>query len=237
MTISETLPLPNISSYRHSLYTSPYLPRKASVCRLLGLGSISTLPSQNEPQNDGFMHRLKPQNAELQHRYHQSYIFFFLMLIPLWQVFGLSSFSLLWGESEQRIRLVVAMPLPANAYSAGRSPAPTLERKERTTFMKNKKMSIRISENHLTTIHSKAEQAKLTFTDYVTKACLGKQIFVVDGLNNILREQKAIGRNINQIATLANMGKVKSINLSELTQQYTKLNEQLTALLDRKRWG
>lgn len=103
--------------------------------------------------------------------------------------------------------------------------------------MKNKKMSIRISENHLTTIHSKAEQAKLTFTDYVTKACLGKQIFVVDGLNNILREQKAIGRNINQIATLANMGKVKSINLSELTQQYTKLNEQLTALLDRKRWG
>lgn len=103
--------------------------------------------------------------------------------------------------------------------------------------MKNKKMSIRISEDHLTTIHSKAEQAKLTFTDYVTKACLGKQIFVVDGLSNILREQKAIGRNINQIATLANMGNVKVINLSGLTQQYTKLNEHLTALLDRKRWG
>jgi len=103
--------------------------------------------------------------------------------------------------------------------------------------MKNKKMSIRISEDDLASIHCKAEQARISFTAYVTKASLGKQIFVVDGLNDVLREQKAIGRNINQIATLANMGKVKAINLSELTQQHTKLNEQLTILLDRKRWG
>ena len=64
--------------------------------------------------------------------------------------------------------------------------------------MKNKKMSIRISEENLAAIHRKAEQADMTFTDYVTKACLGKQIVVIDGLDDVLRQQKAIGRNLNQ---------------------------------------
>lgn len=59
--------------------------------------------------------------------------------------------------------------------------------------MKNKKMSIRISEENLAAIHRKAEQADMTFTDYVTKACLGKQIVVIDGLDDVLRQQKASG--------------------------------------------
>lgn len=63
-------------------------------------------------------------------------------------------------------------------------------------------MSIRISESDLQKIHNKADKANLTLTEYITKACLGKQIFVVDGLDEIIRQQKAIGRNLNQIATL-----------------------------------
>ena len=55
--------------------------------------------------------------------------------------------------------------------------------------MKNKKMSIRISEEHLAAIHRKAVQSDMTFTDYVTKSCLGKQIVVIDGLDDVLRQQ------------------------------------------------
>lgn len=60
--------------------------------------------------------------------------------------------------------------------------------------MKDRKMSIRISESDLQKIHNKADKANLTLTEYITKACLGKQIFVVDGLDEIIRQQKAIGR-------------------------------------------
>ena len=45
--------------------------------------------------------------------------------------------------------------------------------------MKDKKLSIRISEADLQKIHAKAAKSKLNFTEYVTKACLGRQIFVV----------------------------------------------------------
>ena len=103
--------------------------------------------------------------------------------------------------------------------------------------MKNRKMSIRISDEDLSAIHRKAEQAKLTFTDYVTKACLGKQIFVIDGLCEVLKEQKSIGRNLNQLTTLANMGRVNTVNLTELMERCVKINDTLLGLIERKRWS
>ena len=69
--------------------------------------------------------------------------------------------------------------------------------------MKDRKLSIRISEADLIKIHAKAAKSKLNFTQYVTKACLGRQIFVVDGLDEVLRQQKAIGRNLNQLTSPA----------------------------------
>lgn len=97
-------------------------------------------------------------------------------------------------------------------------------------------MSIRISESDLIKVYHKADKAKLTLTEYITKACLGKQIIVIDGLDEVIRQQKSIGRNLNQIATLCNMGKVTCFNLAELTNQYAEINKLLTDLLDRKRW-
>ena len=97
-------------------------------------------------------------------------------------------------------------------------------------------MSIRISEDDLNIVHYKAEQAKLTLTEYVTQCVLGKQIFVIDGLDEVLRQQKAIGKNLNRLTVLSNMGKISSVNLEQLTKEYAALNRTLTELLDRKRW-
>ena len=103
--------------------------------------------------------------------------------------------------------------------------------------MKDRKLSIRISGEDLQTLHHKAARANLSLTEYITKCCLGKQIFVIDGLDEVIRQQKAIGRNLNQVTTLCNMGKVDFVNLQLLTDEYAKLNQTLTELLDRKRWA
>ena len=89
----------------------------------------------------------------------------------------------------------------------------------------------------MNTVHHKAKQAKLTLTEYVTKCALGRQIFVIDGLDEVIRQQKAIGRNLNRLTVLSNMGKISCVNLEQLTQEYAALNKTLTELLDRKRWS
>lgn len=102
--------------------------------------------------------------------------------------------------------------------------------------MKNRKLSIRISEEDLRKVHDSADRAGITLTEYVTACCMGKQIVVIPGLDEVLRQQKAIGRNLNQLTTLANMGKVKAVYLSELTDAYAAVGSLLSEILKRKRW-
>ena len=102
--------------------------------------------------------------------------------------------------------------------------------------MKNRKLSIRISDADLQQVHEKAEQANLSVTDYVTTCCLGKEIIVIDGLDEVIRQQKGIGRNLNQLTTLANMGKVKVLYLQELMDAYAAVSSLLSDILKRRRW-
>ena len=54
--------------------------------------------------------------------------------------------------------------------------------------MKNRKLSIRISEADLKTVHQQAEKANMTLTEYVTACCLGKEIVVIHGLDEVIRQ-------------------------------------------------
>ena len=101
--------------------------------------------------------------------------------------------------------------------------------------MKNRKLSIRISDADWQQAHDKAEQADMTLTEYVTACCLGKRIVVIDGLEEVIRQQKAIGRNLNQLTTLANMGKVKTVYLKELTDAYAQVSSLLSDILKVRR--
>ena len=95
---------------------------------------------------------------------------------------------------------------------------------------KGKQFSIRISEQDLETIRRKAAQAHMSQSDYVTACCLGKHIVILDGLKEVLRQQKAIGNNLNQLAVLANMGKVQFANLDSAAKEFSKINIALREL-------
>ena len=94
----------------------------------------------------------------------------------------------------------------------------------------NKHISNRISAQDLETIRRKAAQAHMTQSDYVTACCLGKRIVILDGLKDVLRQQKAIGNNLNQLAVLANMGKVQFANLDSAAREFAKINTALREL-------
>ena len=50
-------------------------------------------------------------------------------------------------------------------------------------------------------------------------------------LDKVLSELKAQGRNINQLTTLANMGKIAVVYGDRLAEGYGQINEQLRQLL------
>ena len=95
---------------------------------------------------------------------------------------------------------------------------------------KDKQFSIRIAAQDLETIRRKAAQAHMSQSDYVTACCLGKRIVILNGLKEVLRQQKAIGNNLNQLAVLANMGNVQFANLDSAVQEFSKINTSLREL-------
>ena len=55
----------------------------------------------------------------------------------------------------------------------------------------------------------------------------GKHSVRVDGLDEILAEVKAQGRNLNQLTTLANMGRIQVLRSDELIDGYADLCQKL----------
>lgn len=94
-------------------------------------------------------------------------------------------------------------------------------------------VAMRFSESEYSTIKSKAEKAKMNFTEFITTAALGKSFTIIEGLAEVQREQKAIGRNLNQLTTLCNMGKIQCLDMSEIKQGFGRITERLGELIER----
>ena len=92
---------------------------------------------------------------------------------------------------------------------------------------KDIKFSTRMASADREKIRALAQKAGLSMSDYVTACCLGKRIVIIDGLKDVLRQQKAIGNNLNQLAVLANIGKVQFANLDSAVQEFSKINTSL----------
>ena len=92
---------------------------------------------------------------------------------------------------------------------------------------------MRFRDSDYAAIKRKAEKANMNFTEFVTAAAMNKPITVINGLSDVLKEQKAIGRNINQLTTLCNMGKIVCPDLKELKQQYAEVLTALNEIVGR----
>ena len=110
----------------------------------------------------------------------------------------------------------------------GQKPVPTFTNGGK--MKKDKQFSIRIAAQDLETIRRKAAQAHMSQSDYVTACCLGKRIVILNGLKEVLRQQKVIGNNLNQLTVLANMGKVQFANLDTAAQEFARINTALRKL-------
>lgn len=94
-------------------------------------------------------------------------------------------------------------------------------------------VAIRFRESEYGAIKKKADKANLNFTEFVTRSALDKPIIINDGLGNVLKEQKAIGRNLNQLTTLCNMGKIDCPDLTEMINQYSAVYDRLNDITER----
>ena len=84
-------------------------------------------------------------------------------------------------------------------------------------------ITARLTSIEKSAIQKRAQKAGMTVTAYLVHCGLGKKIIRMDGLQEVLSELKAQGRNINQLAVLANMGRISSLQVENLLNAYGKI--------------
>ena len=90
---------------------------------------------------------------------------------------------------------------------------------KKKTAIVTARMTPRVKEQ----LQQRAHDAHMTLTDYLCICGLGQEIIRVDGLEALLSELKAQGRNLNQLTTLANMGRLTVLRSDELIDKYADL--------------
>ena len=82
-------------------------------------------------------------------------------------------------------------------------------------------------------IRRKAEASGMSLTRYLTDCAVGKEIVRIEALAEFTKALKAQGNNLNQLATLANMGRITSVNVRKACTLYADIQHALKELLER----
>ena len=96
---------------------------------------------------------------------------------------------------------------------------------------RNVTITVRCTEDERDKIRGRAEQHGLPLSDYVLRSALGKKIVVINGLDEVVRQMKAIGNNINQLARAVNEGRVYAVNFDAVHRDLYALYGQIGKLV------
>lgn len=92
---------------------------------------------------------------------------------------------------------------------------------------------MRLTEHDFERIRNHVQKAHMDMTGYMTISALNKSIIVIDGLEQTITELKGIGRNLNQLTILCNMGKIECLELAEVKHHFGAIFDKLCDLCDK----
>ena len=81
-------------------------------------------------------------------------------------------------------------------------------------------------------IITKAKRAGRTTSEFMIQTALNRKIIVIDGLPEMVRELKALGRNLNQLTVLCNMGRLQCTDLGPFTEKLADIHSELARLTE-----
>ena len=91
-------------------------------------------------------------------------------------------------------------------------------------------MKFRATEEEKSIIMKKVDASDLSISEYLRRCALGKQIVTANGLDDVARELRAIGNNLNQITRAVNSGYIQAVNLQETEEVLGQLWQSLNSL-------
>ena len=98
---------------------------------------------------------------------------------------------------------------------------------------KPRSIAFRVTEEQHKMINEKARNSNLSKTDFIVKCCFDKEIIIVNDVRELMKELHAVGRNLNQLTTRANMKQLEVVDLKPTYMKLVEIYTVLTELMNR----
>ena len=98
--------------------------------------------------------------------------------------------------------------------------------------MKSERFNLRMTPQEKAAIITRAKRANRPVSEFMIDTALSRKITVIECLPEMVRELKALGRNLNQLTLLSNMGKVQIIKLDEFEETLANIHSALRKLTE-----
>lgn len=80
-------------------------------------------------------------------------------------------------------------------------------------------------------IRRKADAAHMTESEFVRRAAMDREVTVIEGMDELLRELRYQGNNLNQLTVMARQGRITQVNYEPFTEVYRNAWQTLNSLL------
>lgn len=69
------------------------------------------------------------------------------------------------------------------------------------------------------------------FSEFVRRAAMDREVTVIEGMDELLRELRYQGNNLNQLTVMARQGRITQVNYEPFTEVYRNAWQTLNSLL------
>ena len=80
-------------------------------------------------------------------------------------------------------------------------------------------------------IRRKAKTAHMSESEFVRRAAMEREVVVIEGMDEILRELRYQGNNLNQLTVMARQGRITQVNYEPFMEVYRGIWQTLNSLL------
>lgn len=92
---------------------------------------------------------------------------------------------------------------------------------------------LRVSQKEKERITAMADAAHLSVSEFARRSMRNRDIVVVEGVDELLRELRHQGNNLNQLTLLARQGHIEVVNLNQFLEVYERTWQALSSLLSQ----
>ena len=100
-----------------------------------------------------------------------------------------------------------------------------------TSMAKNQFIRARVAGWEKDCIRRKAGAALMTESEFVRRAAMGQEVVVIDGMDEVLRELRYQGNNLNQLTVMARQGRITQVDYEPFMEVYERVWQTLNSLL------